>query len=129
MGRRIGNIRNFQSKSELLQIIRDGQHHQVIWRTEGQVRDQFPGLDDVQTAAILEASHKTSARETVQQECRVAVNSFLHSVMGKSSLEILMNDKEYNRKDETEKDLAASTTITKCTPHCTHQPLTHRRQR
>ena len=36
--RRVGNTKNSQSKLELLQIINTGEHYQVIWRTEAQVR-------------------------------------------------------------------------------------------
>ena len=107
--RKIGNIRNCLSKMELLQIIRTGTHHQIEWRTEAQVRADFPGLEETQIAAILESSHKISARELVQQqECRTAVNAFLYSMMGKSSLEQLMNDEVYNRNDLNAKDPVVS---------------------
>ena len=103
--RRVGNIRNCQSKLELLKIIRTGEHYQIEWRTEAQVRTDFPGLEEAQIAAILESSHKISARELVQQqECRTAVNAFLYSMMGKSSLEQLMNDEVYNENDLNSKD-------------------------
>jgi uncharacterized tellurite resistance protein B-like protein len=103
--RRVGNIRNSQSKMELLQIIRTGEHHEIEWRNETQVREEFPGLEESQITAILEASHKISARELVQQqECRTAVNAFLYSAMGKSSLENLLNDEIYNQNDLNAKD-------------------------
>lgn len=103
--RRVGNIRNSQSKMELLQIIRTGEHHEIEWRNETQVREEFPGLEESQITSILEASHKISARELVQQqECRTAVNAFLYSAMGKSSLENLLNDEIYNQNDLNAKD-------------------------
>jgi len=103
--RRVGNIRNSQTKSELLQIIRTGKHYEIAWRNEQQVRALFPQLDDTQIAATIEASNKISARELVEQEvCRIAVNAFLHTMMGKSSLEVLMNDEAYNYNDLNEKD-------------------------
>ena len=103
--RRIGNIRNSQAKSELLQIIRSGKHYEIAWRNEQQVRALFPHLDDTQIAATIEASNKISARELVEQDVvRIAVNAFLYTMMGKSSLEILMNDEAYNHNDLNEKD-------------------------
>ena len=107
--RTVGSIRNSQSKSELLQIIRNGKHYEIEWKTKQQVRAQFPDLEEEQIAATLEASNKISARELVQQqECRVAVNAFLHSVMGKSSLDTLMNDEIYNHNDLNNKDPAVA---------------------
>ena len=70
-----------------------------------QVQLDHPDLDEGQTAAILEASYKISAKEAVQQaDARGVVNAFIHSILGKSSLETLMNDEIHNHNDLNEKD-------------------------
>ena len=48
--RKAGSIRNSESKSELLQIIRNGQHYEIEWRTKQKVRAQFPDLEEEQIA-------------------------------------------------------------------------------
>ena len=103
--RRLGNVINSQMKSELMEIIRTGLHHEIKWKTEQQMQTLFPDLDKNQIAATVEASNKISAKELVNQdECRIAVNAFLHNMMGKTSLEILMNDELYNDNDLNAKD-------------------------
>ena len=103
--RRLGNVINSQMKSELMEIIRTGLHHEIKWKTEQQMQILFPNLDKNQIAATVEASNKISAKELVNQdECRTAVNAFLHNMMGKTSLEILMNDEIYNDNDLNAKD-------------------------
>ena len=103
--RGLGNVINSQMKSELMAIIRTGLHHEIEWKTEQQMQALYPNLDQNQIAATMEASNKISAKELVNQdECRTAVNAFLHNMMGKTSLDILMNDELYNDNDLNAKD-------------------------
>ena len=53
--RRLGNVINSQMKSELMEIIRTGLHHEIKWKTEQQMQILFPNLDKNQIAANNES--------------------------------------------------------------------------
>ena len=62
-------------------------------------------MNEEQVIAVVKARNKQCAYELIYvKDCRVAVNALLHSVMGKTSLEVLKVDPIYDENDKNEMD-------------------------
>ena len=102
-------MKSSQSKSELVSIIQTGGHYNIEWADEKLIREKTHGLTSGQVAAIVAAQDKRCANELINVDApRVAVNAFLHSVMGKTSLEILMANPVFKENDSGDQDPTVS---------------------
>ena len=103
--RRSNKLKGCQTKSELVSILSTGAHHEIEWADAEAISALNPGLDEDQVDAIVKARNKQCATELLHvQDCRVAVNAFLHSLMGKTSIEVLKADPVFDHNDQNEMD-------------------------
>ena len=93
------------SKSELVCIIQTGEHYDIEWADEEAIRRKTPSLTTSQVAAIVAVQDKRCAQDLLNVDAsRIAVNAFLHSLMGKTSLEVLMADPIFRENDSESHD-------------------------
>ena len=108
-GRGINKVKGCQAKTELLAVINTGKHAEVNWVDSASVSAENPQLNEDQITAVVKARNKECADELIHvKECRIAVNALLHSVMGKSSLEVLKADPIYEDNDKNSMDPAVT---------------------
>ena len=93
------------SKSELVSIVQTGKHYEIEWADEEMIRKKSPSLTKSQVAAIVAVQDKRCAQDLMNIDAsRIAVNAFLHSLMGKMSLEVLMADPIFRENDSGSQD-------------------------
>ena len=98
-------LKSSLSKSELVSIIQTGEHHDIEWANEELIREKTPSLTTSQVAAIVAVQDKRCAQDLLNIDAsRIAVNAFLLSLMGKTSLEVLMADPIYRENDAGSQD-------------------------
>ena len=103
--RRANKLKGSQAKSELVSILSTGKHYEIEWANAEAISAINPSLDEDQIDAVVKTRNKQCAAELLHvKECRVAVNAFLHSLMGKSSIEVLKTDPGYDYNDQHEMD-------------------------
>ena len=103
--RRANKLKGCQTKSELVAILSTGGHHEIEWADVEAISALNPSLDEDQVDAVVKARNKQCAAELLHvQDCRVAVNAFLHSLMGKTSIEVLKTDPVFDYNDQNEMD-------------------------
>ena len=103
--RRSNKLKASQTKSELVSILSTGAHHEIEWADAEAISALNPRLDEDQVDAIVKARNKQCATELLHvQDCRVAVNAFLYSLMGQSSIEVLKADPVFDYNDQNEMD-------------------------
>jgi hypothetical protein len=102
---RSNKLKASQTKSELVSILSTGAHYEIEWADAEAISALNPTLDGDQVDAIVKARNKQCATELLHvQDCRGAVNAFLYSLMGKSSIEVLKADPEFDYNDQNEMD-------------------------
>ena len=107
--RRALKMKHSQSRAELISILKTGKHNQIEWADEDSITAQQPELTQAQIAAIVAAQDKRCANELINVEAaRIAVNAFIHSMMGKTSMEILMADPTFRENDAGDQDPTVS---------------------
>jgi hypothetical protein len=98
-------LKSSLSKSELVCIIQTGEHYDIEWADEEVIRKKTPSLTASQVAAIVAVQDKRCAQDLLNVDAsRIAVNAFLHSLMGKTSLEVLMADPIFRENDSESQD-------------------------
>ena len=103
--RRANKLKGSQAKAELVSVISNGKHAEISWANPESILAENPDLDEDQVTAVVKARNKQSATELIHEEdCRVAVNAFIQSMMGQSSLEVLRADPVYNDNDKNKMD-------------------------
>ena len=103
--RKASKLKGCQSKTELIAVVSTGQHAKIGWADSESILEKNPNLDEEQVDAVVKATNKQCATELIhEKDCQVAVNAFLQSMMGKTSLEVLKADPVYDENDKTRMD-------------------------
>ena len=103
--RKASKLKGSQSKTELIAVVSTGQHAKIGWADSESILEKNPNLDEEQVDAVVKATNKQCAMELIhEKDCQVAVNAFLQSMMGKTSLEVLKADPVYDENDKTRMD-------------------------
>ena len=108
-GRKVNKLKGCQAKAELVAILTTGKHAKVDWADSISVLAENPHLNEEQVTAVVKARNKQCADELIHvKDCRIAVNALLHSVMGKTSLEVLKADPIFEDNDKNLMDPAVT---------------------
>ena len=103
--REVNKQKGGQAKAELVSVLATGKHAEISWADEESVLAENPSLNEEQVSAVVKVRNKQCADELTHiKECRVAVHALLHSMMGRTSLEVLRVDPLYDENDKKEMD-------------------------
>ena len=103
--RKASKLKGCQAKTELIAVVSTGQHAKIGWADSESILQKNPNLDEEQVDAVVKATNKQCATELIhEKDCQVAVNAFLQSMMGKTSLEVLKADPAYDENDKEKMD-------------------------
>jgi hypothetical protein len=107
--RKVNKLKGCQAKAELVAILTTGKHAKVNWVDSISVLAENPHLNEEQVTAVVKARNKQCTDELIHvKDCRIAVNALLHSVMGKTSLEVLKADPIFEDNDKNLMDPAVT---------------------